>query len=143
MTRLSKLQQQILKQRGLQRSSEDARYGTTTRRRRKLINSTCLPSDFPKTPLMLLTEQHFRKPIEELLLEGNGQQVAKKLKVDKATISRWKQLVLRAYDEEHLPSCDSCAMASLHCIIEGQCVILATLWPHLLGAKRKEITHGQ
>ena len=44
-----------------------------------------------KTALMLLLEQQFGKPIEQLIKTGTLKYISKRLGVDPATISKWRQ----------------------------------------------------
>lgn len=138
MTRLSKLQKQILKDRGLQRSTDQQKYGTTTRRHRKLVQSAVLPPDFHKTAGMLLAEHKLVQPIEELVLGHTESRLAQILGVNKSTISRWRAKVMAAYDRDHLPTCSTCEMASMQCVVSGRCIRLA-LWPQLQELKHKEV----
>lgn len=43
----------------------------------------------PKTSLMLLLEERYEQPIEELLLQGNIPELAERFGVSKAVISLW------------------------------------------------------
>lgn len=43
----------------------------------------------PKTALMYDLEHKFRKPMEQMLLEGSSEQLAKKFQVSKQTVCNW------------------------------------------------------
>lgn len=138
MTKLKKLQTQILRDRGLQVSKAGVEKPY---RHRRITASTKLPPGFHKTATMLLAEQQLGKPIEELLLEDNGAAIARKLKVNKSTIGRWIKKLEGVYSASNLPSCNDCKDATMHCLL-GDCNKL-NLWPHLKELKRREImVHG-
>ena len=82
MTRQIKLrlQEQILKHRGLKPASYTG-----------LEETTVPPPDGIKTLAMRQIEARFGVPIEELLMEGSLNQVARRLGIDFTTVSRWRE----------------------------------------------------
>lgn len=75
-----RLQDQILKQRGL----ETTKYIG-------LEDTTVSPPDGIKTLVMRQIEARFGRPIEELLMDGSLNQVASKLGIDFTTVSHWRE----------------------------------------------------
>lgn len=75
-----RLRDQILKRRGLQPTEYTG-----------LEETSVPPSDGVKTLTMRQIEARFNRPIEDLLVEGNLNQVANRLGVDFTTVSRWRE----------------------------------------------------
>ena len=59
-----------------------------------------LPSAFPKSTLMLLTEMKFRDKLENLIMEGTIYEVEKKIGVDATTISKWRKVIQESQRKE-------------------------------------------
>ena len=74
-----RLQEQILKHRGLKPASYTG------------LEENTVPPDGIKTLTMRQIEARFGIPIEELLMEGSLNQVARRLGIDFTTVSRWRE----------------------------------------------------
>ena len=59
-----------------------------------------LPSAFPKSTLMRLTEMKFRDKLENLIMEGTIYEVEKKIGVDATTISKWRKVIQESQRKE-------------------------------------------
>lgn len=74
-----KLQDEILKRRGLERTSKGG-----------LGPPQPPPPDDSKTLAMRLIEQQHGRPLEELLLDGSLEEVGATLGIDQSTVSKWR-----------------------------------------------------
>ena len=72
-----------------------------------------------KTSLMKLLEMEHGKSIEELLLDDTVTTVAKFLRINKGTVSKWRMRLSLDIDYD-IPSCNSCTKATVICI-QGSC----------------------
>ena len=74
-----RLRRKVLEQRGLERKGQGH------------LDKVVTPPDPRKTLLMRLLELQFGSPIEELLVEGNLEQVGEKLQIHFTTVSHWRE----------------------------------------------------
>jgi len=90
LTRISDIRKKILKQRSVE----------FKRLSRKPVPLEELPSAFPKSTLMRLTEMKFRDKLENLIMEGTIYEVEKKIGVDATTISKWRKVIQESQRKE-------------------------------------------
>ena len=89
MTKPVKLRRKILKQRGV----ELQKFTATP------ISIDELPAPFHKTPMMRLLEVKHKDKIQNLISGGTLAEVAKKLKIDPTTASKWRKIIRLAEDK--------------------------------------------
>jgi len=75
-----RLRRQILERHGLVRAGQG-----------HLESEPRPPPNSHKTLAMRLLEQQFKRPIEELLMEGSLEEVGKRLSIHFSTVSHWRE----------------------------------------------------
>ena len=135
----SKLQQRILKERGLIKVSKHKPQRNTFAKFAPAPRITVAGKS--KTPLMRYLEQKYHVAMEEVLVSGSLSVVAKGFgnEVDVSTISRWISRFKLRYSETNLPDCNGCRHWEIACE-GGICHVLMELeeWD-LVWIKRQEI----
>lgn len=141
MTQLtpSDIRRKLLSERGLTVTKPHPR------RHRQLRPTTKLITGGPtKTPLMKYLEQKYGRSIEELLLSGSLNVVAKLLdnEVDRTTLSRWIKRFKLRYTKDNLPDCEGCPHHGPACE-SGVCYVLIEQGLYeLVEVKKKELMEG-
>ena len=88
--RPSDIRKKILKQRGVE----------FKRLSRKPVPIEELPSAYPKSTLMRLTEMKFKNKLENIIMEGTIYEVEKRIGVDSTTISKWRKIIQESQRKE-------------------------------------------